>query len=211
MFRLFQQIQEKTPSPSLLSRALETAKELSPVEFCRPSFRNFTNNSYLIFSLIAPAAANWVCFKMNDIPYSFVCSRFVNGYDLQGHLVNLLNQSCAIVLTNTGDCLYYRNSHEYFGSSGYGKSLCELGYPRMMTPDSCIIGNLQNNTPTHKFGTVNDVKDTVIYGLVGGLMTIGLFTGGACLLKKHLNAKNNITDPVLDEEASLNPKRPSLQ
>lgn len=212
MFRLFSGSQEQTPSPSLLSRlsgVIEAAKELSPVEFTRPSFSNFTNNTCLLLSLVTGGAAEWVCFTKNDIPYSFDCHRFVNGYDLQGHLVDLFNQSCEIIMTTAEDCLYYRNHHEYFGSSGYGKSLCELGYPRMMKPDSCIIGSLQNNTPTHQFGTIDDVKNTVAYGLLG--LTIagaGLFGAGA-LIKKYCT--DNTADQVLDEETGLNPDRPSMQ
>lgn len=195
MFRLFRKPLKQIPSPSFLSKVIETVKELSPVELTRPSFSNFTNNSYLLLSLITGTAANWVCFTKNDIPYSFKCDPFFNGYDLQGNLINLLNQSCNIILTNAKDCFYYRNDHEYFGNSGYGKSLCELGYPRLMVPDLCIIGNLQNNTPTHQFGTVEDVKDTILI-VACGVTAVGLFAGGACLLKKYLASNNNTVAPI---------------
>jgi hypothetical protein len=201
MFRLFR------PLPSLLCRVIETAKELnelSPVKYTRPSFSNLTKNSILLLSFTTSTAASWVCFIKNDIPYSFECQQFFNGYDLQGNLLNLLNQSSDIILTNATECLYYRNDYEYFGSNGYGNSLCKLGYPRLMVPDPSIIGNLQNNTPTHKFGTVEDVNNTSLISALG-LTGIGLFAGGACLLKRYFNSKNNANTLENNEATALNP------
>jgi len=218
MFRLFQQSKQSINNAiESASNAIEKARELSPVEFTTPSLSNFTNNTAILSGLLMqiPGAAadwgKWVCFTKNDVPYSFDCSWFVNGFDLQGQMINLLNTTCEIILVDREQCLYYHNSHEYFGSSAYGKSLCDLGYPRIMQPDPCITQTLHNNTPTHKFGTVDDVKDTVVYGFLGvaGLTFFGVTT--ACYI--HNKNKQNAASEyeIINDETDLNPRTPTMQ
>ncbi len=148
---------------------------------------------------ITNATANFVCFVKDTIPYQLQCNNSGDGNDLQGYLFKLLNTSCEIIQTNISDCLEYRNDYQYFGSSAYGKPLCELGYPRFAQPDSCVITNLKNFTPIQT-AVPKDDPVTIAVGTAGALLTFGLFSFGAIKLSKYLSAKNNIES---DEETTL--------
>jgi hypothetical protein len=109
-------------------------------------------------------------------------------------------------------CHVYDNTHQYFGSSGYGITpLCDLGYPRIMQPDPCIIEILNKNTPTHKFGTRDDVVSVIQISLFAGTALTFLGVATACHLKNK-NKQNAASEhEILNEETDLNPQRLTMQ
>lgn len=186
----------------MFSHALQTIK--NNVELTTPSLSNFNANSIRLFMVLGcatTASARWVCFKFNNIPYDFSCQPFWNKYDLQGNILNILNETMDIHFVNNEACNIYYDHSKYFGSSGYGWPLCELTFPSMQTPDIAIIQIIQNNTPTHQFGTVGDIRATILFAVTGAasLTALGVFAANA--LKRNKNEENEYQ--VIDDNTPL--------
>lgn len=187
MFRMFNQ------PKALLTNALQKVKDTieDKIEFTTPSLSNFNENSLYLLTLlgcVGDASADWVCFKLQEIPYSFDCQSFWNGFDLQGALLNITNQTFGmnISLVSQEECLYYNSRHQYFGSSGFDIPLCNLGFPRHQHPNDVLINVLNNNTPAHQYGTTADVQNTIVVAAAGGaLLTTGLFASAAYFCAKR--------------------------
>lgn len=215
-------------------RALETTKNLCPVEIPIPTLNNvitnfktnawtIVNNSFdlikspIIFSSLlikvvgGNELANWVCFKHNDVSYGIQCAKLLGGRDLQGNLLALLNKTCEIAFTSQEDCRFYSNYYLDFGKTAFGYDLCYLSVPKTnpklpdMTPPSCIIDTLQKNMPSG-IVTSDDLTNTIGLSVVGGVIAIVSTGLGLFSIHNYLKNKNNATDESLDKEISLAPK-----
>lgn len=154
--------------------------DLSPVEFSRPSFSNFTNNVFLISSALlwVPAKAG-ICWNHDDMSYGLYCdnSYLYHRQILAQHLLGLINKTCGDItyIQNIRHCPGSNSDYMEFGSNFFNtESLCEMRYPYKQIPDACIVDVLESNTPS---GVFVPGIDSVLTGVFSAttLLTVGLF------------------------------------